>query len=61
MTEQEYQGSSGYTLEVGDPDTDNEVQFSIYDGHYDVTAYAYLGVEDRQRLIRQLQACTPPE
>lgn len=56
-----YFGSAGDALEVGEPDTDGEVEFSIYSEHYGIYAGAHLGVAERQRLIRQLRACTPEE
>lgn len=47
-------GSSGDTLEVGQPDTDDEVCFSIWDNEHGCYVHAYLGPAERVRLIAWL-------
>jgi hypothetical protein len=48
-------GSIGDTLEVGTRDTDGEICFSIFDGHYAITASAWLGDAEREALIDWLR------
>lgn len=53
-------GSAGGTLEVGQPDTDDEVNFSTWDSHTQRYAQAYLGPAERERLIAWLKGDYQP-